>query len=158
MKINPISLANINQNNSFKNKQLFKTSPLVVDTFQKSEVSFKGSKETSNDVLNKLADSLRVFPAEVLRELSDMTIEDLVAGNFQNMPMDTLTPFGNDIFSSLLDGLSKTIRDFSDLIEYERMEQQVQYLLDAYSDKKIRTPLKQIRTQKLENHLQSPVQ
>ena len=154
MKINPISLSKINQNNSFRNKQIFKTNPLAMDTFQKSEVSFKGTKETSDDVFGKITDNLKYFPPEILQELSDMMIDDLVTGNFQNIPIEILNPFGNDGIYSLLDGLSQTIRDFSDLVEYERMEQQVQYLLDAYSDKKIRTSLKQIRTQKLENHLQ----
>ncbi|MBQ8886411.1 MAG: hypothetical protein IJY61_01755 [Candidatus Gastranaerophilales bacterium] len=154
MKINSLSLAKINQNKSFKAKQMFKTSPLPLDIFQKSNVSFGSSNNDSEDILDKIADDfLRFLPTEFLCGFSDEMIENIVNGNFLGLPTDLLDDVADDVFYDLLGGLSKTIRDYSDMVEYERMERQVGYVLEAYSDKKIRESLKRSRAQKIEAHL-----
>lgn len=152
MKINSLSLAKITQNNSFKDKQTFKTNSLPVDTFEKSNVSFKGT--SSDDIMKKIADDFLSFlPPDFLRSLTDSMLEDITNGKFTNLPLGLLDSIPDDTFLSLLSGLSKTINDFSDMVQYERMEKQVDDILEAYSDKKVRETLKRIRGQKAEDHL-----
>ena len=123
MKITTLSLAKINQNKSFKTQQTFKTNPLSVDTFQKSNVSFSGANDNSEDILDKIADDFLAFlPTDFLRSLSDEMIADIASGNFADLPTDLLDGLADDAFYDLLGGLSKTIRDYSDMVEYERIE------------------------------------
>ena len=152
MKINSLSLVKITQNSSFKDKQTFKTNYLPIDTFEKSNVSFKG--RSSDDIMKKIADDFLAFlPPDFLSSLTDSMLEDITNGKFANLPLGLLDSIPDDTFLSLLSGLSKTINDFSDMVEYERMERQVDDILEAYSDKKIRETLKRIRSQKAEDHL-----
>ena len=59
MKINSLSLVKITQNSSFKDKQTFKTNYLPIDTFEKSNVSFKG--RSSDDIMKKIDDDFFAF-------------------------------------------------------------------------------------------------
>ena len=154
MKINSLTLAKISQNNGYKTQQSYVTKPFAMDTFEKSNVSFKGANDNSEDILKRISDDfLKHLPTEFLKSLSEEMIENIVTGNFMGLPTDLLKDITDDDFYNLLDGLSKTIRDYSDMVEYERMERQLGYVLEAYSDKKIRETLKRSRGQKIEDHL-----
>lgn len=152
MKISKVTLPIIKRNDSLKSTQNFKTNPIPMDTFEKTNVSFCGKNDSSDEFIDKIIE-------EIFKDIPDGFVGDfsgLMLGKLNDMIQKPKSPFDeveNDFLKQMASDLSGKISDFTDLIKYEQMESQFETVLELYSDKKIRERLKPVRNNKIDDYL-----
>lgn len=152
MKISKVTLPIIKRNDSLKNNQIFKTNPIPMDTFEKTNVSFGDDNNPSGDFVDKIIEEVfKNIPDGFVGDLSD-----LMLGNLNDMlhsPKSPLEVEEEDFLKELIGDLSETFSDYTDLVKYEQLENQFETILELYSDKKVRERLKPVRNHKIDDFL-----
>lgn len=152
MKISKVTLPIIKYNDSLKNNQIFKTNPIPMDTFEKTNVSFGGKDELSDGFIDKIIE-------EIFKDIPDGFVgnfSDLMMGKLNDMIKMPESPFNaaeDDFLKQMVGDLSETFGDYTDLVEYEQLENQFETILELYSDKKVRERLKPVRNNKIDDYL-----
>lgn len=154
MKISKVTQPIIKRNDGLKRIPIFKTNPISADTFEKVNVSFGNKNNPSDDIIDNIIEEMfKNIPDGFIGDLSDLMLAKLITGDLGQSPDSLLKAMEDEMVEKLVDTLSETIKDYTDLVEYERLENQFEVVLEAYSDKKIRERLKPIRKEKLDDYL-----
>lgn len=152
MKISKVTLPIIKRNNSLKNPQIFKTNPISMDTFEKTNVSFAGKNDSPEEFIDKIVEKMfKNIPDGFVGEFSDLMSGKL--NDIIQMPESPLDTEKNGFLKQMVGDLSERFSDYIDLVKYEQMENQFETVLELYSDKKIRERLKPVRNNKIDDYL-----